>query len=250
VSSSDVMFAPGKILRVGGGTTDNRGTENAKNTAVVIDINSLPPVVNNVASMPSALHWHNATVVADGRVVVTGGSAKSNLLAGALKRALIWDPAGNRWQEGATGSGRSRLYHSVAILLPDGSVLVGGGGAPGPEQNANAEIYYPPYLFKASGGLAVRPKITAAPKRLSFGQDFSLTVDRVGAIKAVTLIKAGSVTHSFNMEQRFMKLAFAVAGGKLSVRAPAKAALAPPGPYLLFVIDNLGVPSVARIVSL
>ncbi len=187
-------------------------------------------------------------MIADGRVVVTGGSAKSNLLTGALKQALIWEPATNRWKVGASGSGRSRLYHSVAILLPDASVLVGGGRAPGPEQNANAEIYYPPYRFKASGGPATRPRITVAPSRLPYGHGF--TVDRAGSIKAVTLIKAGSVTHSLIMEQRFMKLGFTIAGGRLSVQAPARPALAPPGTYLLFVIDNLGVPSRARIVSL
>jgi hypothetical protein len=109
-------------------------------------------------------------------------------------------------------------------LLPDASVLVGGGGAPGPEANANAEIYYPLYLFRTSGGFAVRPKIKTAPTRLSFGQRFTLTVDRPAAIKAVTLIKAGSVTHSLNMEQRFQKLPFTVVDGKLSIQAPARAA--------------------------
>lgn len=250
VSSSEVMFAPGRILRVGGGTNDNRGTEPAKKTAVIIDINGATPVVSDATSMPLPLHWHNATVIADGRVVVTGGSARSNLLTGALRKALIWNPATGTWTSGATGSGRTRLYHSTALLLPDASILVAGGGAPGPEANANAEIYYPPYLFQASGGFAVRPKIKAAPTRLIHGKRFTLTVDRPAAIRTVTLIKAGSVTHSLNMEQRFQKLAFTVVSGKLSVQAPARAALAPPGTYLLFVLDGLGVPSLARIVSL
>ena len=186
----------------------------------MIDINGATPVVSDAASMPLPLHWHNATVIADGRVVVTGGSAKSNLLTGASKKALIWDPVTGVWVSGATGSGRTRLYHSMALLLPDASVLVGGGGAPGPEANANAEIYYPPYLFQASGGFAVRPKIKAAPKRLIYGKRFALTVDRPGAIKAVTLVKAGSVTHSLNMEQRFQKLPFTIVDGKLSMQAP------------------------------
>ena len=173
----------------------------------------------------------------------------SNQLIGVSTRALIWNPTTDSWTEGAQGSGRSRLYHSTAILLPDATVLVGGGGARGPETNLNAEKYYPPYLYTAAGAFAVRPKIMAAPGSLKIGQEFTLGVNRAWAIRRVTLIKTGSVTHSFNMEQRFLELKFRRSGPNLRVTAPASAALAPPGMYLVFIIDSAGVPSIGRLVS-
>jgi hypothetical protein len=253
-SSSEVMYRPGKILRVGGGGLTNAATEDGKSAAAVIDINGAAPVVTPVTPMPAGLHWHTAIVIADGRVVVTGGSFKSNQLVGVSTHALIWKPptatTPDSWTVGAKGSGRSRLYHSTALLLPNATVLVGGGGAKGPEKNLNAEIYYPPYLYTASGTLASRPKITAAPTHLTVNQNFTLTINRAASISRVTLIKTGSVTHSFDMEQRFIELTFQLSGSNLIVTAPKSKALAPPGMYLVFVIDVAGVPSIGRFVSL
>ena len=85
--------------------------------------------------MPVGLHWHTGTVIADGRVVVTGGSRQPNQLVGVNYQALIWDPRAGKWTTGAatpSGSAYARLYHSNALLLPDATILVGGGGAPGP----------------------------------------------------------------------------------------------------------------------
>ena len=142
-----------------------------------------------------------------------------------------------------------RLYHSTALLLPDATVLVAGGGAPGPQTQLNAEIYYPPYLFGPNGTLASRPAITWAPELLQLGESFAVDVDTAASISRVTLVKTGSVTHSFNMEQRFLGLGFsATSSASLSVQAPARFTDAPPGMYLLFVIDSAGVPSQGRIV--
>ena len=103
-------------------------------------------------------------MMADGKVVVTGGSRVHKQLDGANFNALIWNPGTGKWTVGAaTGSGKARLYHSTALLLPDASILVGGGGAPGPQTNLNAEIYYPPYLFDTVGNRAIRPKLLTLP---------------------------------------------------------------------------------------
>ena len=133
-TSSEVMYAPGKILRVGGGGLNNIATETGKRAALIIDINGSSPSLRSATAMPLALHWATATVIADGRVVVTGGSLKSNQLVGVSTRALIWNPGTDRWTQSRPGSGKSRLYHSIALLLPDATVLVGGGGAPGPQK--------------------------------------------------------------------------------------------------------------------
>jgi YVTN family beta-propeller protein len=136
----------------------------------------------------------------------------------------------------------------VSLLLPDASVLVSGGGAPGPQNNTNAEIYFPPYLFTSAGTLAARPVIDSAPATLDIGRTFR--IDASGpSVARVTLVKAGSVTHSWNMEQRFIDLAFSSSNGSIAVQAPSRAADAPPGYYMLFVLDANGVPSIAKMVK-
>jgi hypothetical protein len=115
--------------------------------------------------------------------------------------------------------------------------------------NLNAEIYYPPYLFTLAGTPAPRPLISVAPDELQIGQSFTLEVVGAG-VSRITLVKTGSVTHSFNMDQRFLELSFSASFGTVSVDAPARSTDAPPGTYLLFVIDSAGVPSHGRIVRI
>jgi hypothetical protein len=254
-NSTDVMYAPGKILRCGGGSTalpEQHGPQSqGKNAAAVIDITGATPSYKKMPSMPKFLIWANATVLADGNVVVTGGSAVDNALTGMNTSALLWKAGTGGWTQGAQSTaGIARLYHSVALLLPDGSVLSGGGGAPGPQTNLDVEIYYPPYLFANSGAFAPRPTITSSPGRITYGQPFAVGVNSAAGIQRVTFIKTASLTHSFNFEQRFMELTFTPNAGGLSVQAPSSAALAPPGNYLLFVIDRQGVPSVAKIIPI
>jgi hypothetical protein len=115
------------------------------------------------------------TLLPNGRVLATGGSSQWNTLVNVNNSAEIWNPANGTWTVGAGGA-RARLYHSTALLLPDASVLVAGGGAPGPQTNNNVEVYYPPYLFTSAGTLAPRPAITGAPGVLNIGQTFAVDV--------------------------------------------------------------------------
>jgi hypothetical protein len=124
-----------------------------------------------------------------------------------------------------------------------------GGGAPGPLTNLHAEIYYPSYLYNSSNEFRPRPVISSAPSTITIGQQFSVVSD-TSSITRVTLIKTGSVTHSVNMEQRFLELPFTQASTTSFVEAPDSLTDAPPGYYLLFLINNQGVPSVASIVRL
>src|SRR5918992_3723402 len=131
--------------------------------------------------MSSQRRLSPATLLAAGPVVATGGSAVWNQMTGVNTAAEIWSPATGTWTLGAAGA-RARLYHSTALLLPDATVLVAGGGAPGPLTNLNVEIYYPPYLFRDNGTLAARPLIELAPALLRIGQGFALEVGGVAGI--------------------------------------------------------------------
>jgi hypothetical protein len=141
------------------------------------------------------------------------------------------------------------LYHSEGLLLPDGRVLISGGGswntAIETTNQDSAEFFAPPYLFKGT-----RPVISSAPSQLSYGQNFTVQTPNAAQIASVSLIRFGSVTHAINMSQRFLPLSFSTGSGSLTVTAPANADLAPPGNYMLFIIGTNGVPSVASIISL
>jgi YVTN family beta-propeller protein len=236
--SSAAMFQPGRILQFGGNS----------NGALVIDITSGAPVVTPTGSLSSRRRLVNATILANGKVLATGGSSVWNVLTNVNNSAEIWDPKTGAWTVGASGD-RARLYHSTAMLMPDASVLVAGGGAPGPQNNTNFEVYYPPYLYDASGAFAPRPAIRSAPSVIDIGQTFSIDFVSSQSIGRVVMIKTTAVTHGFNMEQRFNELTFTASGNRLMVQSPTRAANAPPGFYLLFVLDSAGVPSVARIVK-
>lgn len=240
--ASAAMFRPGRILQFGGNA----------NGALVIDMTSGTPVVTPTQVMSVQRRLASATVLADGRVLATGGSTNWNDPATAHNTVEVWNPQTGQWTTGPAAA-RPRLYHSNALLLPDGSVLVTGGGSLLPNQptvnQLNAQIYYPSYLFTSGSQRAARPAITSAPGWLDIGRTFTLQTATAGVARVV-LVKTGSATHNWNMEQRFIELAFNGSGTTLNVQAPARAGEAPPGFYMLFVLDAAGVPSVAHMLRI
>lgn len=235
-----VMFQPGKILSV-----------RAERRAVVVDIQGPQPQVIPTGRLDWDRRYGNTTLLADGTVFANGGSSTGNDLAGAALRSEIWDPASGRWRTAAVAA-KARLYHSASLLLPDATVLTSGGGAPGPVTNRNAEIYYPPYLFRpgASGEFAPRPRIVQAPEAVSYGAAFEVQMEGTAPIARVTMIRAGAATHALNLDQRLIEVPADQDGAALRLQAPAQREWAPPGFYLLFAFSADGVPSVARIVRL
>ena len=186
-----------------------------------------------------------AVLLPTGQVLVAVGhdpSARSE-----LRRALYIDPANGFTATLGEGiSNEIRGYHHIALLLPDGRVLIGGGqGAVTgtQEEKANFRYLHPPYLAQP------RPEIIDAPDTLAFGQDFTLTSS--GAVPAeVVLMAPGSMTHSFDFNQRYIQLHLVetTASGNQhisTVTAPPTAQMAPPGIYMLFVLDADRVPSEA-----
>ncbi len=246
-TSTAVMYRPGKILQAGGGAFDNSTIQqDGSKVATIIDINSGQPVLTQATPLSYGRHWSTSTVLPDGDVLVTGGSQVNNTLTGLANQPEIWDPDTDTWTVLAAEQ-NARLYHSAAILLPDATVLVAGGGAPGPQTNLNGQILTPPYLFDGDG-LAVRPTITAAPEQVRYNERFDIQVS--ADVQKITFVRASAVTHSFNSGQRFMELEVTGTGSTRTVTAPADGNVAPPGTYLMFAIDSDGTPSVAALVDI
>ncbi len=231
-AGSAVMYDDGKVMVSGGG--EDFPTE----TVEVIDLNLPAPAFRSVQPM----HWerkqHNMTLLPDGTVLVTGGSSGpgKNDTSSPVYEAELWDPVTETFSVLAKNE-IFRGYHSSALLLPDGRVLAGGG------DSDDFEIFSPPYLFKGE-----RPRVDGIPTAIAWGKQFQIRTPDAARISKVTLLRLGSSTHAFNTGQRIHDLPFTRGAGVITVTAPANRVEAPPGHFMLFVLNDLGVPSIAPIV--
>lgn len=248
-SSGLLPLLPGstsmKVLICGGG---NPGL----NTAEIIDLSSGTPTWTPVNPMSFARRDTNAVILPDDRILVIGGDRVDGYI-NPVMRAESYDPATGNWTL-LPAMNIPRMYHSSAILLPDGRVWVGGTNAGGIVYN-NLEIYSPGYLFEGT-----RPVFLTAPDNITYGSPFPIDVSL--PIAAIRLIRLGMATHSIDMDQRSIGLSFTPGDpngtNPYTVTPPANANVAPPGLYMLFVLrpksasssGQTMIPSVAKIVKL
>jgi hypothetical protein len=247
--ASAVMYLPDKIMKAGSySNPDYFGANTYQATArtAVIDMSQANPTWRETAPMSFARTYQNMTMLPDGTVLASGGMSTSDGvdLTKAVLPAEIWNPTTETWRTVASLT-VGREYHSTALLLPDGRVLMAGGGQlPGRATNiTSAEIYSPPYLFKGA-----RPTITSAPSLVKYGNNFIVSTPDAASIQKVALIRTPSVTHAFDENQRYIPLSFTAGSGQLSVQAPSNSNTAPPGYYMLYILNGNGVPSVASFV--
>ncbi|KTR04610.1 hypothetical protein NS365_14775 [Aureimonas ureilytica] len=250
-TASTVLFAPNKILQFGGGITFNedQSAPAGSRNASIIDFSTFPYKVSDTGQMAYGRHWVTGTVLPTGEVLATGGAEGNNTLQNVAYAAEIWNPQSGQWRTGASMK-VPRLYHSTALLLPDGRVLVGGGGAPGPVTGNNVEVYSPPYLFGADGNLATRPVISSEPGTVRLGQTIQVSATGNRPIARFTMVKTGAVTHSFNTDQRFLEVPFTKSGDGYALTLTGNALEATPGYYMLFALDDQGVPSIGKMMRL
>jgi galactose oxidase len=236
---SAVMYDDGKILYAGGGLTTN--------TAEVLDLNQVGSPWKWTSPMAFARRHHNLTVLPTGEVLATGGVAGTtfNDISTGVHAAEIWNPQTGQWTTMASNA-ITRGYHGTSLLLPDGRVLnSGGGGGAGAPNELNAELYSPPYLFKGA-----RPTITSAPTSVGYSASFRILTPDAATITHVSFIRLGAVTHAFDENQRFQRLSFTADATGLTVTAPSSSTRAPPGHYMVFILNGNDVPSVAKIVQI
>jgi chitodextrinase len=246
---SSAMYATGQVLKAGSATDSGQPANPSAATAYTTDLGQATPTWTQTGSMAYPRSFLNLTPLPDGTVLATGGETTkdgSNLDNGVLP-AEDWNPATGAWTTWASMA-VPRLYHSIAMLLPDGRVFVAGTGndtsAFVPDEY-NAQIFSPPYLFKGP-----RPTITNSPSVVQYGSNFQVSTPDASSITSVSLIRSAAVTHSFDQSARRVSLSFTVSNGTLSVQGPANGADAPPGNYMLFIVNSSGVPSVASWVHL
>jgi len=222
-----------RVLTVGGQSSD---TGPATGTAEILDTSVAKPAWRSTGSLTYPRLLANLVTLPDGQVLVVGGGAQFNF-SNPVTIPELYNPVTGTWAAMAPQQA-GRMYHSTALLLPDGRVLSAG-------QNSGSlatygEIFSPPYLFRGA-----RPSITAAPPRTPYGQELEISTPDAGAISGVTVIKAGAMTHQVDSDQRSIPLTFTTAGGTITAQSPANANVAPPGYYMLFIVNSNGVPSVA-----
>jgi hypothetical protein len=230
------VLLPGldRVLALGGARPD--GTT-ATDTAEILELDRARPAWRSITPMHRERLYMNAVLLPDGDVLVVGGGRVAPW-EGPVRTAELFDTQTETWRRMAPQAG-SRMYHSTALLLPDGRVL--SAGQNDGDLQRTAEIYSPPYLFRGP-----RPRITSAPRVARYGRSIAVGTPDGARVSRVALIRAGSVTHSVNFDQRYVDLPFDRAKGGLTARIPSRASVAPPGWYMLFLVDDDGVPSVAR----
>jgi Domain of unknown function (DUF1929)/IPT/TIG domain/Glyoxal oxidase N-terminus len=231
-----------KVIIMGGGSPSTATTE-------VIDLGASNPTWTAGPNMSQPRIEMNAVMLPTGKILAVGGSLNDEDTSTASLNADLYNPATNTFSS-AGANAYARLYHSVAVLLPDATVWFAGGNPSRGTYEKHMEIYKPPYLFNSSGGAATRPTITSAPSAIAWNGAFTISTPDAANISSVVLMRPGAPTHSFDMEQRLVGMSFTAGSGTLTVTAPPNGNIAPPGYYMIFLVNSSGVPSVAKFTKL
>ena len=241
-----------RVMNFGGGSP-------ATSTTEIIDFSAASPSWKAGPNMSTGRIQMNAIILPNGKVLAEGGSLNNESPDTPGKRADLYDPVSNSMSSGGSAT-YSRLYHSTALLLPDATVLSMGSnpGSRGSYEPA-IEIYTPPYLFDANDNLITtnRPSITGvSPGLLGYDATFYVTYTSASPVSSAVLVRPGSTTHAFDMDQRLIGLCgpapqpACVGSGSLNLTTPPNSNIAPPGYYMLFLLDSAGVPSMAQFIQL
>lgn len=253
MNGNAVMYdaAAGKIFTVGGAL--HYGNENAHNRAYVVTIGApnTTPTVSSVGSMASPRAYHNSIALPDGKVLVLGGQGYPVPFTDStpVNAPELWDPATGAFTQ-LNSHATARTYHSVALLLPDGTVLLGGGGLCGgcAVNHFDGELFEPPYLFNSDGTRASRPSINSV-STTTVSAGGTLTVVTSTNISRFALVRLSSATHSVNTDQRRIVLTPSGSPSGYTITVPGDKGISNPGYYMLFALNSAGVPSTARIIK-
>jgi hypothetical protein len=256
--SASVLLAPAqdqRVMIIGGGPEGKPDKTDATDRINIIDLTTPTPAYTDGPPMGLGRMHLNSVLLPDRTVFVSGGSLKQESQPLARLQAELYEPDSNAWRLMATAT-VPRLYHSTALLLTDGRVVAAGGnpegGAsvtwlpPDPNEEMRLEVFSPPYLFRGP-----RPQISAAPEQCHHGDHITITTAQAAEIRWVSLVRNGVTTHSFDTNQRLVDAPItARTGNTLTATVTGNPDLAPPGWYMLFLVNHHGVPSEAHWIHL
>ncbi len=227
-----------------GGSAEGGGAGEVTDTAEIIDLSSESPHWEWAEPLKDRRVNSSAVLLPDGKLLAMSGNSSSRFDQPVLN-AEVFDPDTSTWKMVAPMS-VPRGYHSTAMLLPDGRVL-SSGTTPFGFWELRMEVYWPYYLFRGE-----RPVIEQAPKSIAYGQSFEVEYQcPEGEIRSAVLMRPGAMTHAFDMDQRHVELLVQALGPRhLTAIAPRDEHVAPPGYYMLFLLNDSGVPSEAKFVHL
>ncbi len=239
-------YVNGSVLHAGGG----RGSTMERS----IDIYDLANGWLQGIDLGVRRRFPATVLLPDGKVMMVSGYDHLNQNP-LLTRAHYLDlrpPYLTPFTTGENASSEVRGYHNVALLLPDGRVLIAGGRSRGsdtgdPEdEKPNFRYLYPPYMSPRESP-PPRPVIAAVPETIGYGVNFTVEFTG-GPASEVVLMGLGSMTHAFDMNQRYVQLEAVAGDSPLQVKGPPNPQTAPPGHYMLFVLNQSRVPSIASVV--
>jgi hypothetical protein len=187
--AATVMLPPAQdqsVMVIGGGAGDGAGhrTHHASGDVRIVELHAANPAYVAAAPLHEPRMHHNAVILPDRTVLVCGGSREYESREQAALEAELYDPEAGAWTLGAT-SRVPRLYHSVALLLPDGAVVTAGSNPARLDEELRLELYLPPYLFRGE-----RPVIDAAPAAASHGQAVPIATQQAADVAQVHLVSA------------------------------------------------------------
>jgi hypothetical protein len=241
--AASVLLPPAQnqqVMILGGGN----GADMATSRVNIVDLRGSTPAYQAGASLHYARMHLGAVLLPNRTVFVCNGSAMSEDVSQTLLPGEIYDPYATppAWSVVATPSVPGRVYHSCALLLPDGSVLTAGGNPLRGSYENRLEVYLPPYMAAPS-----RPVIQSAPTSVLAGGQITIQTPQASTIRWVHLMRPMAVTHSCETEQRLVDLPISSkTSTSLTVTVSSNLNIAPAGWYMLFIVDNLSVPSTAR----
>jgi hypothetical protein len=237
----DTTFPFVRGLVVGGGEGPRNGT------AQTINLAAMSPAWSPAFPLLEERVHPNIVVLPDGNVFICGGKESSAPTPPDGGRCELYDPKTGTITE-MDELKIPRHYHSVALLLPDGKVMVAGGADDGGctiSTRPTIEVFSPPYLFRRGS----RPEISSAPRFVEHGATIEIKTEAASEIQRVVLARPAAVTHQTDSEQRVLPLSFQVTGPNMieaiAPGGPGANPIAPRGHYMLFILNQQGVPSVS-----
>ena len=244
--AASVLLPPAqdqKVMIIGGGSSAHAATGRVN----IVNLSVSNPKYTAGPSLKHARMHHSAVLLPDRSVFVCNGSTTEENVTKSKLPGEIYDPYATSpsWSVVATPSISGRVYHAVAVLLPDGSVITAGGNPSRAVYENRLEIYRPAYMSQP------RPVIQGAPSSVVAGGQITIQTPQASSTQWVHLIRPMATTHSWDSEQRLVDLPInSRTSTSLIVTVSSNRNLAPVGWYMLFIADTARIPSVAKWIQL